>query len=234
MAKWLKYRTGDREISIRAFIRRKGRFRERFDFHSLPPLRFPPADKTRSHEKNLGSSLGFIKFQNSDPLCSPWISRKEILSVSPAKTGAQCRRKRTRKHGIFEIQLRLVDFSFLSLSLSFSFVRLRTTYKKKGKKKKKLFRLFRQKFSTKYFSRHDGCLVSPVGRKGFSVAGSGNERNGGTGRRSSSSNWFKLVAGTIPVLLHANVNTHPSRMPRVVLMPSNYLLIFLLFIFPFD
>lgn len=161
---------------------------------SLPRIR-------RGATRRILVALWFIKFQNSDPLCSPWISRKEILSVSPAKTGAQCRRKRTRKHGIFEIQLRLVDFSFLSLSLSFSFVRLRTTYKKKGKKKKKLFRLFRQKFSTKYFSRHDGCLVSPVVRKGFSVAGSGNERNGGTGRRSSSSNWFKLVAGTIPVLL---------------------------------
>lgn len=79
MAKWLKYRTGDREISIRAFIRRKGRFRERFDFHSLPPLRFPPADKTRSHEKNLGSSLVYkipkfrspllpVNFPERDPL----------------------------------------------------------------------------------------------------------------------------------------------------------------------
>lgn len=178
-----KYRTGDREISIRAFIRRKGRFRERFDFHSLPPLRFLPADKTRSHEKNLGSSLGFIKFQNSDPLCSPWISRKEILSVSPAKTGAQCRRKRTRKHGIFEIQLRLVDFSFLSLSLSFSFVRLRTTYKKKGKKKKKIVSTIPPKVFDKIFFSTRRMLGFPRRSKGILGRGVGQRKkrwNGST------------------------------------------------------
>lgn len=234
--KWqnvLKYRTGDREISIRAFIRRKGRFRERFDFHSLPPLRFPPADKTRSHEKNLGSSLVYKIPKFRSPLLPVNFPERDPLGFSCKNRGTVQEKTNSETRNFWNSTT--PRWFLFSLSLPF-FLLCSFTYdlQKERKKEKKLFRLFRQKFSTKYFSRHDGCLVSPVVRKGFSVAGSGNERNGGTGRRSSSSNWFKLVAGTIPVLLHANVNTHPSRMPRVVLMPSNYLLIFLLFIFPFD
>lgn len=34
----LKYRTEYREISTRAFIGKEGRFRQRFDFHSILPL----------------------------------------------------------------------------------------------------------------------------------------------------------------------------------------------------
>lgn len=57
----------------------------------------------------------------------------------------------------------LVSFFSLSLFLPPLSVYVRLT--KKGEKK--LFRLFRRKFSTKYFSRHGGCLASPVARKGF-------------------------------------------------------------------
>lgn len=120
--------------------------------------------------------------------------RDAILPVSPSKTGAQCRRKRTRGNRIFEIQLRLVAFFFLPFSLLCPF-----TYdlQKKKKRGKKLFRLFRQKFSTKYFSRHGGCLVSPVVRKGFSVVGFKKETSG-TGRR--------------PVQVHpTDLNSWPER-----------------------
>lgn len=143
---------------------------------SLPRIR-------RGATRRILVALWFIKFQNSDPLCSPWISRKEILSVSPAKTGAQCRRKRTRKHGIFEIQLRLVDFSFLSLSLSFSFVRLRTTYKKKGKKKKKIVSTIPPKVFDKIFFSTRRMLGFPRRSKGILGRGVGQRKkrwNGST------------------------------------------------------
>lgn len=108
------------------------------------------------------------------------------------------------------VETEFLKFNYASLvsffSLSLSFVRLRTTYKKRKRGEKKLFRLFRQKFSTKYFSRHGGCLVSPVVRKGFSVVGFKKETSG-TGRR--------------PVQVHpTDLNSWPERSLSCFSMPT--------------
>lgn len=116
----ISFRTGYRETSTRAFIGREGRFR--FPFYP------PSANKTRtSHERNLGSSLGFIKFQNSDPLCPVNFA---ILQVSPCKNRGKRVLVETRNFW----NSTTPRWFLFSLSLSSSFVRLRTTYKKGGKK----------------------------------------------------------------------------------------------------
>lgn len=148
----ISFRTGYRETSTRAFIGRERRFR--FPFYP------PSANKTRtSHERNLGSSLGFIKFQNSDPLCP--FEFRDPPGFSLQKPGKTC----TRGNAEF------LKFNYASLVSFFSlspFLPPLSVYVRLTKKgEKKLFRLFRRKFSTKYFSRHGGCLASPVARKGF-------------------------------------------------------------------
>ena len=149
----ISFRTGYRETSTRAFIGRERRFR--FPFYP------PSANKTRtSHERNLGSSLGFIKFQNSDPLCPVNFA---ILQVSPCKNRGKRVLVETRNFW----NSTTPRWFLFSLSLS-PFLPPLSVYVRLTKKgEKKLFRLFRRKFSTKYFSRHGGCLASPVARKGF-------------------------------------------------------------------
>ena len=160
----ISFRTGYRETSTRAFIGRERRFR--FPFYP------PSANKTRtSHERNLGSSLGFIKFQNSDPLCPVNFA---ILQVSPCKN----RGKRVLVEFLKFNYASLVSFFSLSLPLSSSFVRLRTTYKKRGKKN--CFDYSAESFRQNIFLDTADAWLPP------SLERDSGERNGSTSRSSSS------------------------------------------------
>lgn len=188
----ISFRTGYRETSTRAFIGRERRFR--FPFYP------PSANKTRtSHERNLGSSLGFIKFQNSDPLCPVNFA---ILQVSPCKNRGKRVLVETRNFW----NSTTPRWFLFSLSLSF-FLLCPFTYDLQKRGKKNCFDYSTESFRQNIFLDTADAWLPP------SLERDSGERNGSTSR-SSSSNWFKLVL----LQPRQRGDTHPWRMPRVVLL----------------
>lgn len=182
MAKWLKYRTGDREISIRAFIRRKGRFRERFDFHSLSPLRFPPADKTRSHEKNLGSSLVYKIPKFRSPLLPVNFPERDPLGFSCKNRGTVQEKTNSETRNFWNSTT--PRWFLFSLSLPF-FLLCSFTYdlQKERKKEKKIVSTIPPKVFDKIFFSTRRMLGFPRRSKGILGRGVGQRKkrwNGST------------------------------------------------------
>lgn len=149
---------------------KEGRFRQRFDFHSI----LPPANKTRtSHERNLGSSLGFIKFQNSDPLCP--FEFRDPPGFSLQKPGKTC----TRGNAEF-LKFNYASLvSFFSFSLSF-FLLCPFTYDLQKRGKKNCFDYSTESFRQNIFLDTADAWLPP------SLERDSGERNGSTSRSSSS------------------------------------------------